>query len=234
MSDERAARRRPVPWSPLEALPVALLFIVLSAVLTGIAALVIADDDALTAVILVLSEGAMAVTVLAWVRARHGAGAGALALRAPDAADAANGTLTGAFGLVLSQFVVAPVVVWLVETVRGRDVTFPDQLDLADPGAGVLALTGFAVIVVAPLAEEIFFRGFLYRSLRDRIGLGPAAVVSSALFAVAHIRPIIMPSIFVLGLVLSWSLERRDSLATCVVAHGLFNTVGYALYVAST
>ena len=46
--------------------------------------------------------------------------------------------------------------------------------------------TGVLLIVVAPLAEEFFFRGFLYQALRNSFGVWPGAVLSGLVFGVIH------------------------------------------------
>jgi len=110
-------------------------------------------------------------------------------------------------------------------------VTEPDQLNYSDPSGLVLTITAIGVIVIAPIAEEIFFRGFVFRGFRRDVGFVIAAVASSILFMFAHLPFwIIFPSIFTLGLFLSRALEKRASLIPCIVAHALFNSAGFAAY----
>jgi membrane protease YdiL (CAAX protease family) len=50
----------------------------------------------------------------------------------------------------------------------------------------VIVLTGFAACVAAPVAEEVFFRGFLYRSLRNRFSIVPACLLVAVMFGLVH------------------------------------------------
>ena len=85
-----------------------------------------------------------------------------------------------------------------------------------------------AGIVVAPLVEEIFFRGFLYTGLREKYGWIAAALISSGLFAAVHLQPITMPSIFLLGLIFAYLYERTESIWPAVIMHFATNTFGLA------
>jgi membrane protease YdiL (CAAX protease family) len=89
----------------------------------------------------------------------------------------------------------------------------------------LIFLTG---IVIAPLVEEIFFRGFLYTGLREKVGWISAALISSALFAVVHFQPISMPPIFLLGLVFAYLYERTKSIWPAVIMHFATNTLSLA------
>ncbi len=85
-----------------------------------------------------------------------------------------------------------------------------------------------AGIVVAPLVEEVFFRGFLYTGLRERYGWIAAALISAGLFAVVHLQPIAMPPIFLLGLVFAYLYQRTESIWPAVIMHVATNTLGLA------
>jgi len=92
---------------------------------------------------------------------------------------------------------------------------------------GVWAMTAFAVVVAAPLAEELIFRGLLQTWLR-RLGAGPllAAGGASLAFIAVHVTVLdsqMMPALFVLSMVLGLSFERTGRLGTPIVAHALFN-----------
>jgi membrane protease YdiL (CAAX protease family) len=67
--------------------------------------------------------------------------------------------------------------------------------------------------LLAPVAEELFFRGLIHRWFRARFGLWPAVVISSAIFAAGHADSIgVVASTFVLGMLLAAVYDR--SLAT--------------------
>jgi len=88
------------------------------------------------------------------------------------------------------------------------------------------------VVVAAPLAEETFFRGFLLQGLARRFTFWPAAVVSSAVFALAHVSWQLYVPIFVLGLAFAWLFWRTGSLWASIAAHATINAT--SLFVALT
>jgi len=77
--------------------------------------------------------------------------------------------------------------------------------------------------VVAPILEEIFFRGFCYRFLRGYCGAGYAIVFSAALFAALHGSWFTLIPIFVLGAGLARLYEKRGNFIACWTFHLLHN-----------
>ena len=59
-------------------------------------------------------------------------------------------------------------------------------LSLAEAGPWGLVFALVAACLLAPLAEEILYRGVLFRSVRNRLGVLPGAVISSLIFALLH------------------------------------------------
>jgi membrane protease YdiL (CAAX protease family) len=82
---------------------------------------------------------------------------------------------------------------------------------------------------MAPLMEEVFFRGFIFGGLRDRWGWVFAAVVSGLLFGVAHIgNPgslLVVAPIAGVGALFAWGYNWSGSLVGPIIAHLLFNTM---------
>ena len=80
-------------------------------------------------------------------------------------------------------------------------------------------------IVIAPLAEEFFFRGFLYGVLKRYAGGFPALVFTGVAFAIIHLHlPSILP-LFLLACVLTLAYELSGSLLVPMAMHALFNAV---------
>jgi uncharacterized protein len=86
-----------------------------------------------------------------------------------------------------------------------------------------------AVIVVAPIAEELFFRAFFYRALRTRLSVWPAALIDGAVFGSLHFQgadtAIILPVIAVFGVGQCLVYERTGSLFAVIAIHAGFNSV---------
>ncbi len=81
----------------------------------------------------------------------------------------------------------------------------------------------FAAVVIAPVVEEIFFRGFLFTGLKKRFSWTKAMFISSGLFALLHLRPLAIPPIFILGLVFAYLYQRSGSIWPAILIHGLVN-----------
>jgi hypothetical protein len=99
-------------------------------------------------------------------------------------------------------------------------------------GQILIALAG---TLLAPLGEELFFRGYVYGAARESLGMPGAILLSSALFALAHafsategLAALLIP-VFLLGLLLALVREWSGSLLPCLVAHMLNNGVGLTL-----
>jgi uncharacterized protein len=103
----------------------------------------------------------------------------------------------------------------------------------ASHGATLVAL-GVMSVLLAPLLEEWFFRGVLFRALRQALGTrtpamstGVAVVVSAVLFALAHGEPLQFAGLAFLGIVLALVVERTRRLAPSVITHASFNAVAF-------
>ena len=89
----------------------------------------------------------------------------------------------------------------------------------------------FILGLMAPLVEELVFRGAILRGLlrwHRNPWLGIA--ISAVLFSVVHMNPAQMPHAFLIGLLLGWMYYRTDSIVPGVVYHWVNNTVAYVLY----
>ncbi|WP_173915353.1 CPBP family intramembrane glutamic endopeptidase [Halobacillus sp. Marseille-Q1614] len=86
--------------------------------------------------------------------------------------------------------------------------------------------------VISPIYEEIFYRGFLYRWLRTRVGMTWGILISSLIFTAAHYPTTnTMPINFMDGVVFAWAYERTNSIWPGVIVHGLVNGISILLVV---
>lgn len=88
--------------------------------------------------------------------------------------------------------------------------------------------------VFAPLVEEIFFRGFLFQGFRQRYGWIAAILLSSGIFAAAHLDPVAFIPTFVLGAVLAYVYHRSNSVWPGIILHFLVNAFGLCAAYAAT
>ena len=86
-------------------------------------------------------------------------------------------------------------------------------------------------IVVAPIVEEVAFRGILYPALRQRWGRRTAVIASSLLFAVVHWPPTVYVPLGLLAVVLAWLVETTGSILAPIAAHMAFNALTIAILV---
>ncbi|MGZ5213794.1 MAG: CPBP family intramembrane glutamic endopeptidase [Actinomycetota bacterium] len=114
----------------------------------------------------------------------------------------------------------------------GHQVTTPEQVA---PGLSPLA-SGLLVVLavaIAPISEELFFRGVLFRTVRDRHGFWAAALASAIPFGLVHYVPspaidalVLQLTMVFTGIGLAWIYERRGSIVASMAAHVAFNVVG--------
>lgn len=90
--------------------------------------------------------------------------------------------------------------------------------------------------LLAPLGEEILFRGYVFNTLRRMWNAGPGALIaayaiSALLFALAHslaatqgLIALLVPAFF-MGLVLAWGMHRTGSIIPCFIAHSMNNSL---------
>lgn len=113
----------------------------------------------------------------------------------------------------------------IVELLTGKPFENP-QIDAISSGEPLttmqLLMLLLLVVVLAPVAEELFFRGMLYPLLREW-GSGIAIVGSALLFSLAHLMPVLFPSLFFVGLILGFLREQSNSTIPGIVLHMMQN-----------
>jgi len=95
-----------------------------------------------------------------------------------------------------------------------------------------LVLAFIGLVILPPLAEEMLFRGFLYRGLSAKWPRVIAALFTSALFALVHFQWNVGVDVFILSLILIALYEKTKNLWMCVGLHALKNGVAFlALFI---
>ena len=235
-------------WGPLEAIGVWLVAYVVigGAVVFPIlaASMDIDIDDATGGAdsdVLFLSAAIALVStavLLLWLRTRHPTWPRVMGLVGPGVlSDARWGAAAGLALYPIVALGVGTIVVVVLEALAGDSVATPEQLDAGlDVGGKVLAVV--YGVGIAPFAEELFFRGVLFRALADRRGFWVGAIVSGLLFGIVHVPTgqqdvadtLVLPIVMTFtGIGLAWIYERRRSLLAPIAAHIVFNAIGLAL-----
>ena len=97
-------------------------------------------------------------------------------------------------------------------------------LSLAEAGVNGLMFAIVSACIVAPIAEEILYRGVLFRSLGNRLGILPAAILSSVIFASIHFYGLYgFVSVAVFGFACAMLYAATGSLVTVILLHALYN-----------
>jgi len=109
-----------------------------------------------------------------------------------------------------------------------------DVVDKLGAGSSTIALVAVAVLVcvVAPIAEEFFFRGYFFGALRNWRGVWPAAVITGLVFGGIHVgsAPVgfLVPLAF-FGFLLCLLYHRTGSLYPCIALHCINNSIAFGV-----
>jgi uncharacterized protein len=101
------------------------------------------------------------------------------------------------------------------------------ELGVGDPNLLIAISAVLVIAVLAPVTEELFFRGFVFAGLRSRWSLWPAALAVGLIFGIVH-APTGLTAVVPLaglGVALCWLYDRTGSLWPCVAAHVLNNSL---------
>jgi hypothetical protein len=97
----------------------------------------------------------------------------------------------------------------------------------------ILGLMALTAVIVAPLCEEIVFRGYFYPVLKKFAGAWPAALCSAVVFASAHGNLTALLPLFIFGGVLVLVYEKTGSLWAPIAVHSCFNSATVIVQIAA-
>jgi hypothetical protein len=229
------AGRPKATWRWWEALGVYLLAFFAG----GIAALpvlaLVKDDDMGSIVASVVAALVIVAVVVFWLRWMHPGWVDVLGVPRRWWPDVKAGLLFGIGLYPAVVFLVGALLVLLFQVLSGETVQAPEQVSEGLPIVGAV-ITGLYAVVIAPIGEELFFRGVLFRSIRDRHGFVAGALGSSVAFGLIHYVPgpaldsLLLMSVMVFtGFGLSYIYERRGAILAPMAAHVAFNVIGLTL-----
>jgi membrane protease YdiL (CAAX protease family) len=194
--------------------------------------------------------GTVAVTVTVLIGGELLLLAALLAFGRPVAARA--GSWRAAFGLDLVRkhdwlpWVIGFAVIYACRTAvvvvaaafsDGRALEEASNLPTASPTVLSVVVLTLAAVVLAPVAEELMFRGLLLRSFMRRMCFWPAALVSSLLFALFHVHQVdtllgavtLALSVGALGLGNCFVVRMTGRLAPAIMVHATYNALALAV-----
>jgi membrane protease YdiL (CAAX protease family) len=111
-----------------------------------------------------------------------------------------------------------------------------------------MVLFGLTICVLVPIAEELFFRGYLYqglagrqitvcvagRTIQVRCSVWLASLISGVAFGAAHLQVGVLIPFSIIGILFAWAYRRSGSLWSPILAHAWFNVFGFLPYAAAT
>jgi membrane protease YdiL (CAAX protease family) len=137
----------------------------------------------------------------------------------------------GWMAVAFAAFYVFTLIWVAILGVSPDDTKLPDELGVKDSTYALLAVA-FLVAVVAPMAEEFFFRGFFYGALRNWRGPWPAAVLTGLVFGAIHFgsaeAAFLLPLGF-FGFSLCLLRERTGSLYPGIALHCVNNSLAFGV-----
>jgi len=223
--DPRELRWRQKDWNITEVMLALLLLFVVYGAAGAVVALAFGRSLMASSLSYILVFCPLVLACTAWILRRHGKSLGILA----DSPFPWNKVLL--YGLVgapvslATSYGVLFLILMVIYALAGR---IPEQLrggELPTSGPAALALTVFVVVVLAPVFEETFFRGLLYPTLRNRLGVWGAVLLNGLIFGVLHFQPLYMLSLSLVGAILAYLYEKTESIVASMLAHGLYNAL---------
>jgi hypothetical protein len=177
------------------------------------------DNPYVSGVLLLILESALTFPVWLFTAQKYGAGWEKLGFR--------RFRWTTSLGLValllMASFMTNALWAGLL-SLFGKQVQ-PDILPLFGGGHVGLAIAWLAAGVVAPLVEEIFFRGFLLPPLMQRNRFATAAAINGLIFGFIHFTPTAIVPLFILGVMLCVVYRVTGSLWPSIIMHATMNTL---------
>lgn len=150
-------------------------------------------------------------------------------VRAPFGLGPTVGALVGAATAYVAYVLAAAIYSSLLHP-HQEDIT--RDLGFGHGGLGTVA-AGVLIVVAAPVAEEIFFRGFIFGGLRKRLSFLPAALIGAAIFGLFHYTGAgslgVVPQLAFLGFALCWLYEETGSIYPTIAIHALNNAIAFAI-----
>jgi membrane protease YdiL (CAAX protease family) len=220
-----------VRWSAREFVPVALMpfgFVLFAYYL--VFGFLGGDSDAGGVLVTFGQQLALLVPVVLYVRRTRGSIA-PLGLRRGgwNAGDVFAGVGAGLGAIVAGSIMIA-ITIAIVRAITGTEPSATTALN--DTSGPWLVLNALMAVALAPVCEEIYFRGFLFQGLRGRLRFLPSAAISGTVFAFVHVEPIRFFGLALMGLILASVFERRRTLVASMVAHATVNVVAVILLLA--
>jgi hypothetical protein len=217
----------PARWKIWDVCKVAILFLFFSQIIYGFEYLFFHLDIYLRMVINTYILDVTVITLVIFVvTAIYRQSLSSLGLSLKNWLKAVFVGIVGYITILPTLFLITLVVFSLA---RGLDYQPPHQavfdLFLIEQRKAVIVLSTILVAILGPIGEEIFFRGFMYKAIRNRFGVRIGLILSAALFAGLHNNLIGFLPIMALGMLLAYLYEKSGSLIPSITVHIIHNSL---------
>jgi membrane protease YdiL (CAAX protease family) len=112
-----------------------------------------------------------------------------------------------------------------------------EHFDVSSKTPGItpiaVSLAILSMVVIAPIVEEIVFRGLLFGALAGRLGILGSALITALLFGAVHGDPVLFPSLVAIGFVAALAYAATGNLWVAITLHALNNSLG-AIFIIAT
>ena len=227
------ARSDRVPWTPRDIGLALILPLLLIALNVGAAITTNIDTDDLTETDHIIGfgfgfllEAALLALAFNFAIRKYGGSWRLLGFRRPAG-------MQWGFPLAIVGGAFATIWVWvglLYALGIAPDSNIPENVyDFAIP----VIMLGLLSVIAAPLAEEVFFRGFLFQGVAKRWGMWAGIAFSAFIFGLSHAGApdswLLLPAIAAIGGVFAWGFAKSGSIYPSLFAHVIFNSVSFIL-----
>lgn len=227
-SQQVAIQDSRVWWGPWDGLGIAVVAYILPQIVAVLVAsglhLNIEDQSFGTIIITSLIEILSLGVVMGYVRSKSPSLA-ALGLRLKRVV-----TVFWAIPTYVAYFIVTALSIsWISRIFPKFNADESQNIPFSTSMAGPLRLgiVFFILVLLVPITEEIMFRGFLYKGFKKKVGPVYAAVVTSALFGLAHFQWNISIDTCILSFFLIYLYEKTESLWPSIALHAIKNSLAF-------
>ena len=233
-------------WSPMESIGVTLFIYFFSQLIGGLIAAGIPallgwdqeriiswlSKDALGQFIIIGIIQCISLVLLFWFMKKRNAPKSVIGLNRKPAFKDVGYALLALIGYFVVYIIVANIVKSLVPAVNLEQ---EQQLGFDNVSNLQLPLVFISLVILPPVVEEIMVRGFLYTGLKKGLPHLPAVLITSSIFAIAHLQagsgaPLLWVAAidtFVLSVFLIYLRDKTDSLWSPIILHGLKNFIAF-------
>lgn len=192
------------------------------------------ESSALSQMIFSIFASGLVAASIAGLLKKRGLSLRDVGLKKPHVNDIGR-TLLAYLGYLAAFFVITLIAKALIPSLDLEQEQF--NFDAISKNASNLFFLFVSLVILPPIIEEIVTRGFLYTGLRSKLKVIPSAIITSIIFAAAHLQfgrdgPLLWIAAldtFILSLALVYLREKTGRLAAPIMLHGLKNAIAFCL-----